>query len=27
VDRYLARLTAAGVICCGNGLYWRARER
>jgi hypothetical protein len=23
VDRYLQRLTEAGVICCGSGLYWR----
>jgi hypothetical protein len=27
VDRYLARLTAAGLICCGNGLYWRAKRQ
>jgi len=23
VDRYLRRLSEAGVICCGSGLYWR----
>jgi hypothetical protein len=22
-DRYLQRLTEAGLICCGSGLYWR----
>jgi hypothetical protein len=27
VDRYLGRLTEAGLICCGNGLYWRAKHQ
>ena len=27
VDRYLGRLTEAGLICCGNGLYWRAKQQ
>ena len=27
VDRYLGRLVEAGLICCGNGLYWRANHQ
>ena len=27
VDRYLGRLTEAGLICCGNGLYWKAKHQ